>query len=44
MQIQFVHQNFPGQLKHLAQAMTRRGHTARESPAPNYGVDQRVSW
>jgi glycosyltransferase involved in cell wall biosynthesis len=29
MQILFIHQNFPGQFKHLAPALARRGHTVR---------------
>ncbi len=43
MHILLVHQNFPGQFKHLALALARRGHTVRECPAPNYGADQRVN-
>ncbi|MDH4478601.1 MAG: glycosyltransferase family 4 protein [Rhodoferax sp.] len=29
MHILFIHQNFPGQFKHLAPALARRGHTVR---------------
>lgn len=44
MHILLVHQNFPGQFKHLALALARRGHTVRECPAPNYGADQSVNF
>jgi len=30
MHILLIHQNFPDQFKHLAQALARRGHTACE--------------
>jgi len=29
MRILFIHQNFPGQFKHLAPALAQRGHTVR---------------
>ena len=45
MQILFVHQNFPGQFKHLAPALAQRGHDVKaltlrpEAPAAWQGVD-----
>jgi len=43
MRILFIHQNFPGQFKHLAPALVEKGHsltvmTMKKENAPRHGI------
>lgn len=40
MNILFIHQNFPGQFKHLAPALAQRGHTVVAMTMQQTGVRQ----